>query len=104
MKKYSNHIAFPIFLTYDKSEWNEAERKSAKKRTTEQINIASALWRRPKGELKDEDHKELYKSLTGDWEDPLFWFHTNAEGSLEYPTLFYIPSKAPLELYRAEEA
>src|SRR5271168_1109586 len=102
VKKYSNHIAFPIFLTYDKSEWNEAEKKSVKKRTTEQVNAASALWRRPKSELKDEDYKELYKSLTGAWEDPLFWFHTKAEGTLEYTTLFYIPSKAPLDLYQAD--
>ena len=102
VKKYSNHIAFPIFLTYDKSEWNEAEKKSVKTRTTEQVNAASALWRRPKSELKDEDYKELYKSITGDWEDPLFWFHTKAEGSLEYTTLFYVPSKAPLDLYHAE--
>jgi molecular chaperone HtpG len=102
VKKYSNHIAFPIFLTYDKSEWNEAEKKSIKTRTTEQINAASALWRRPKSELKDEDYKELYKSLTGEWEDPLFWFHTKAEGSLEYTTLFYVPAKAPLDLYQAE--
>jgi molecular chaperone HtpG len=102
VKKYSNHIAFPIFLTYDKSEWNEAEKKSEKKRTTEQVNVASALWRRPKSELKEEDYKELYKSITGDWEDPLFWFHTKAEGSLEYTTLFYIPSKAPFDLYQAD--
>ena len=102
VKKYSNHIAFPIFLTYDKSEWNEAEKKSIKTRVTEQINAASALWRRPKNELTDEDYKDLYKSITGDWEDPLFWFHTRAEGSLEYTTLFYIPAKAPLDLYQAE--
>jgi molecular chaperone HtpG len=102
VKKYSNHIAFPIFFTYDKSEWDESEKKSIKKRATEQINAASALWRRPKSELKDEDYKELYKSLTGDWEDPLFWFHTKAEGSLEYTTLFYVPAKAPLDLYQAE--
>jgi molecular chaperone HtpG len=102
VKKYSNHIAFPIFLTYDKSDWNEAEKKSEKKRTTEQVNVASALWRRPKSELTDEDYKELYKSVSGDWQDPLFWFHTKAEGSLEYTTLFYIPAKAPLDLYQAE--
>jgi len=102
VKKYSNHIAFPIFLTYDKSEWDETEKKSIKKRTTEQVNSASALWRRPKSELKDEDYKELYKSITGDWEDPLFWFHTRAEGSLDYTTLFYVPSKAPMDLYQAD--
>ena len=102
VKKYSNHIAFPIFLTYDKSEWDEKEKKSIKQRVTEQVNAASALWRRPKSELKDEDYKELYKSISGDWEDPLFWFHTRAEGSLEYTTLFFIPSRAPLDLYQAE--
>ncbi len=102
VKKYSNHIAFPIFLTFDKSDWNEAEKKSVKTRVTEQVNAASAMWRRPKSELKDEDYKELYKSISGDWEDPLFWFHTRAEGSLEYTTLFYIPAKAPFDLYQAE--
>jgi molecular chaperone HtpG len=102
VKKYSNHIAFPIFLTYDKSEWNADEKKSEKKRTTEQVNAASALWRRSKSELSEDDYKELYKSVTGDSQDPLFWFHTKAEGSLEYTTLFYFPSKAPLDLYQAE--
>src|SRR5580658_2456614 len=102
VKKYSNHIAFPIFLTYDKSEWNAEEKKSIKTRATEQVNAASALWRRSKSELKDEDYSELYQSLTGDSEDPLFWFHTKAEGSLEYTTLFYIPAKAPLDLYQSD--
>ena len=102
VKKYSNHIAFPIFLTYDKSEWNAEEKKSEKKRMTEQVNAASALWRRSKSELTDDDYKELYKSITGESQDPLFWFHTKAEGSLEYTTLFYIPAKAPLDLYQAE--
>ena len=101
IKKYSNHIAFPIYLTADKSEWDETEKKSVKKRATEQINSASALWKRPKSELKDEDYKELYKTVSGDWEDPMFWFHTKAEGTMEYTTLFFIPSKAPADLYQA---
>ena len=102
VKKYSNHIAFPIFLTYDKIEWNETEKKSIKTRTTEQVNAASALWRRSKSELTADDYKELYKSISGDWEDPLFWFHTKAEGSLNYTTLFYVPAKAPLDLYQSD--
>jgi molecular chaperone HtpG len=102
VKKYSNHIAFPIFLTYDKSEWNAEKKESIKTRVTEQVNAASAMWQRPKSELSDEDYKEFYKSITGDWEDPLFWFHTRAEGTLEYTTLFYIPAKAPMDLYQAD--
>ena len=102
VKKYSNHIAFPIFLTADENEWDETEKKSIKKRTTKQANAASALWKRSKSELKDEDYKELYKSISGDWEDPLLWFHTKAEGTMEYTTLFYIPSKAPFDLFQAD--
>ena len=102
VKKYSNHIAFPIFLTYDKSDWDAEKKESVKTRTTEQVNAASAMWRRSKSELTEDDYKELYKSLTGDWDDPLFWFHTRAEGTLEYTTLFYIPAKAPLDLYQAD--
>ena len=60
------------------------------------------MWRRPKAELQDEDYKELYKTISGDWEDPLFWFHTKAEGTLEYTTLFFVPSHAPLDLYQAD--
>src|SRR5580698_2595381 len=102
VKKYSNHIAFPIFLTYDKSEWNAEKKESTTTHTTEQVNAASAMWQRPKSELKDDDYREFYKSITGDWEDPLFWFHTRAEGTLEYTTLFFIPAKAPTDLYQAD--
>ena len=102
VKKYSNHIAFPIFLTYDKSEWNAEKKESIKTRITEQVNAASAMWQRSKSALTDDDYKEFYKSITGDWEDPLFWFHTHAEGTLEYTTLFYIPAKAPMDLYQAD--
>jgi molecular chaperone HtpG len=102
VRKYSNHIAFPIFLTYDKSDWDAEKKESTKTRTTEQVNAASAMWRRAKSELVDDDYKELYKSISHDWEDPLFWFHTRAEGTLEYTTLFYIPAKAPLDLYQTD--
>ena len=56
----------------------------------------------PSPSSRTSDYKEFYKSITGDWEDPLFWFHTRAEGTLEYTTLFYIPAKAPLDLYQAD--
>src|ERR1700678_649200 len=59
VKKYSNHIAFPIFLTYDKGEWNAEKKESIKTRVTEQVNAASAMWRRPKNELPDTDYKDL---------------------------------------------
>jgi molecular chaperone HtpG len=89
VRKYSNHIAFPIHLHFSED----------KKEKVEQINSASALWRRPKGEIKDEEYNEFYKTLSHDQEDPLAFMHTRAEGALEYTTLFYIPRQAPPDLF-----
>jgi len=104
VKKYSDHIAFPIYLSYNKSKWEGEgdDRKEKKEFVEEQINTAAALWKRPKSELTDEDYHEFYKSLTFDSDDPLFYLHTQAEGTLEYTTLFFIPKKAPFDMYQAD--
>ncbi|PKL41192.1 MAG: molecular chaperone HtpG [Spirochaetae bacterium HGW-Spirochaetae-1] len=104
IKKYSNHIPFPIFLHYEDTRY-EGEgdnRKEIKEPTVSQINAASALWKRPKNELKDEDYQEFYKTISHGYEDPLHYVHTHAEGTMDYSTLFYIPSKAPFDLFRAD--
>jgi molecular chaperone HtpG len=103
IKRYSDHIAFPIWLRYDEEEWDETEKKSKKKgEKTEQVNAASALWKRPKTELTEKDYAEFYKTIAHDSEDPLLYLHTRAEGTLEYTTLFYIPKKAPFDLYQVD--
>jgi molecular chaperone HtpG len=107
VKKYSNHIPFPIFLHYIHtdyvSEEDKKEGKEAKKEEkTDQINSASALWKKPKSELKEEDYQEFYKTISHDQADPLFYLHTQAEGTQEYTTLFYIPKKAPFDLFQAD--
>ncbi|MQY76706.1 MAG: molecular chaperone HtpG, partial [Spirochaeta sp.] len=103
IQKYSNHIAFPIFLHYQESSFQgEGEkRKETKENKVEQINSASALWVRPKAEITDEDYYNFYKTISHDSEDPLHFVHTQAEGGLQYKTLFYIPGKAPFDLYHA---
>jgi molecular chaperone HtpG len=116
LKKYSNHIAYPILLASEEPKYGEKGEKEGSERKEEVVNSAQALWRRPKSELKDSDYIEFYKSFTGaglgalgggvgaegDDAGPLHWIHTKAEGTIEYTTLFYIPSKAPFDLYRAD--
>jgi molecular chaperone HtpG len=108
VKKYSDHIAYPIFLSYDQTTYDDKKKdkegKAVKKieHKVEQINSSSALWRRSKSELTDEQYKEFYKQSSYDSEDPLFYVHTRAEGATEYTTLFFIPSKAPFDLYHAD--
>ncbi|WP_319757450.1 molecular chaperone HtpG [uncultured Sphaerochaeta sp.] len=108
VKKYSDHIAYPIFLSYDQTSYDDKKKDDEgnplKKveHKVEQINSSSALWRRSKSELTDEEYKEFYKQSSYDSEDPLFYLHTRAEGATEYITLFFIPSKAPFDMYYAD--
>ena len=102
IKRYSNHVAFPIYLTYDEKEWDDKGNEKDSKTKTEQINSGTAIWRKPKTELKEEDYKEFYKQISHDTDDPLFYVHTKAEGTLEYSTLFFVPKKAPFDLYYAD--
>jgi len=102
IKRYSNHVAFPIYLTYDEKEWDDKGNEKGSKTKTDRINSGTALWRRAKSELKEEDYNEFYKQLGHDSDAPLHYIHTKAEGTLEYSTLFYIPKKAPFDLYNVD--
>lgn len=99
LKKYSNHIAYPIHLLSNEPKYDKDGKEDGSEFVDTQINTANALWRRPKSELKDADYVEFYKSLTGNDDDPLFWIHTKAEGTVEYSSLFYVPSKVPADIY-----
>ncbi|MDN5107925.1 molecular chaperone HtpG [Aliarcobacter butzleri] len=111
VEKYSNHIAYPIFLNYDEEvsePLNEEDEKAGKKtekkieRKHEQINAATALWMQPKAKLKEQDYNDFYKSISHDSSDPMLTIHTKTEGVNEYTTLFYIPKIAPMDMYRAD--
>ena len=111
VEKYSNHIAYPIFLNYDEEvtqTLSEEDKKAGKEavktieRKHEQINAATALWTQAKAKLKDEDYNSFYKSISQDSSDPLLTIHTKTEGVNEYTTLFYIPKIAPMDMYRAD--
>ena len=102
IKKYSDHIAFPIYLHYEKNEYDDKGNVKSTEQKVDQVNSASALWKRPKSELKTEDYNEFYKTISHDGQDPLHYIHTHAEGTQEYTTLFYIPQTAPFDMYQAD--
>ena len=104
IKKYSEHIPFPIILHYTQSkfEGEGEDKKETKEEKSEQINDAKAIWKIAKSELKEQDYKEFYKTLSHDNNEPLKWIHTKVEGNLEYTTLFFLPKSAPFDLYRVD--
>jgi len=106
IKRYSNHVAFPIYLSYQEKEFDKDGKEKDSVQKCDRVNSGTALWRRSKNEISDDEYKEFYKSFGGqyggDQEDPLFYIHTRAEGTQEYNTLFYIPKKAPMDMYHAD--
>jgi molecular chaperone HtpG len=88
--RYSDHIGFPIRMAKQEGD-----------RTTDEwevVNQASALWTRPKGELKDEEYQNFYKHIAHDFNDPLAWTHNRVEGNQNFTSLLYLPSKSPFDM------
>ena len=102
VKKYSDHIDSPIFLTYADTEYDKDGKEKSKGIKTEQVNDAKAFWTRSKTEIKKKEYKEFYKSFSNDMDDPFDWIHFRAEGNLEFVILFYIPQKASPDIFRAD--
>lgn len=90
IRKYSDHISVPIVMRAEEED---------KKGQDETINRASALWARPKKEITEQEYNEFYKHVSHDFEEPLAYLHNHVEGKQSYTTLFYIPKRAPFDLW-----
>jgi Molecular chaperone, HSP90 family len=99
VRKYSDHIALPIELP--KEHYGE-DKDKPETAEWETVNRASALWTRPRTEIKDEEYQELYKHIAHDHENPVAWSHNKVEGKLEYTSLLYVPGRAPFDLYQRD--
>ena len=97
IKKYSDHIALPIELPKEQHGENAPTEVE-----WETVNRASALWTRPRTEVKDEEYQEFYKHIAHDFDNPLSWSHNKVEGKLEYTSLLYVPNRAPFDMYQRE--
>ena len=93
VRRYSDHIAFPVRLP-----------KEGATLEYEAVNQAQALWARPRTEISEEDYRAFYRHISHDGADPLIWSHNRVEGKREYTTLLYLPSQAPFDLWQREAA
>ena len=97
LRKYSDHITVPIFMK--KERWDATAKAQLITDEDEQINQASALWARPKSEISEEQYHEFYKHVAHDFEPPLAYTHAKVEGRHEFTQLFFIPPRAPFDLF-----
>ncbi|MBQ7611570.1 MAG: molecular chaperone HtpG [Spirochaetaceae bacterium] len=101
VKRYSDHVAFEIYLHYIQKKYDDKGKVESEQAACDKINDGTALWQRGKSELKEQDYIDFYKTFSHDNTDPLLYIHTKAEGTQEYTTLFFIPEKAPFDMYQA---
>jgi molecular chaperone HtpG len=94
IRRYSDHIAFPVRMRKE----GEASLEF------EAVNQAKALWTRPRAEISDEEYRQLYQHLAHDFADPLAWSHNRVEGKREYTSLLYLPGRAPFDLWQRDAA
>jgi molecular chaperone HtpG len=94
VRRYSDHIAFPVRMPKEGEATLEYEA----------VNRGTALWARPKGEIKDDEYVEFYRYLSHDSGEPLTWSHNRVEGKRDYTSLVYIPGAAPFDLWQRDGA
>src|SRR5580658_2230524 len=94
VRRYSDHIAFPVRMHKEGSASLEYEN----------VNQAQALWTRPRAEITDEEYRDFYRHVAHDDTDPLAWSHNRVEGKREYTSLMYVPARAPFDLWQREAA
>ncbi|MBF0430634.1 MAG: molecular chaperone HtpG [Fibrobacteria bacterium] len=97
IKKYSSFMPHPIVM--------DKETEVDKKKVVEEevLNDKPPIWLRQKTDIKKEEYQDFFKHLSMETEDALAYAHNHVEGTLEYKSLFYIPSKAPYDLYHPEK-
>ncbi len=101
INKFSDHVAMPVQMLEEIHGGDEEEEK--KEPEWEQVNKGTAMWMRNKADISDEEYSDFYKHIGHDFQEPLAHVHNRVEGTNEYTSLLYIPSRAPFDMWEREQ-
>ena len=88
IRKWADHIAIPITVARDGKD--------------EPANEGTALWRKPKAEVTEEQYAEFYRHVAHAFDTPWATLHWRAEGTLDFAALLFIPGMKPFEAVEGE--
>ncbi len=82
----NKYCAFmPVDIYFDDGEKSEDDAEISP------INDANPLWLRNPSDCKPEEYNEFYKKVFGDYRDPLFYVHINADYPLNFKGILFFP-------------
>ncbi|MGE0492466.1 MAG: molecular chaperone HtpG [Vulcanimicrobiota bacterium] len=105
VKRYSDFINYPIRMDVERTESEkDADGKPIEGKTktvveTETLNSMKALWARNQDEVEQEEYNQFYRHVSRDWNEPWKTIHLKAEGTFEYQSLLFLPTKAPMDMF-----
>ena len=106
VKQYSDYLEYPVVMDITHSESPKDEEGKVIEGadpivTVEEdtLNSQKALWTRSKSDISEDEYKEFYKHISGDFGNPLETIHFNVEGNFEFSSVLFIPEKAPYDMF-----
>lgn len=101
---YSDYIEYPVVMDIERSKDSGGEDKPEEKEITEEtLNSRKALWLKDKSEVTAEEQNQFYRHISHDFADPLDTIQFKVEGTMEFSALLFIPSRAPFNLFNADQ-
>jgi molecular chaperone HtpG len=90
IRKWADHIALPITVARDGKDVP--------------ANEGTALWRKAKSEVTEEQTNELYRHLGHYFDTPWATLQWRTEGQLEFYALLYVPGAKPFDAVEGDRA
>merc|ERR1711933_490168 len=76
----------------------DPEMEEVTTKTWKQVNTNKPIWARSKDEISDKEYQEFWQHLSKEsYSKAAAWNHFNAEGSINFKSLIYLPPKLPTD-------
>ena len=102
IKKYSDYVHYPIRMEVEKKEYDEEGNVKETTKELETLNSMIPLWKKNKNDISEEDYNNFYMDKFNDYENTQKVIHMNAEGTVSFTSLLFIPGRAPYNFYNQD--